>query len=43
VIDLDGPPCGCGGHGHLESYASGRAADGVARAIPRGGRASRWA
>ncbi len=33
VIDLDGPPCGCGGHGHLESYASGRAADGVAREV----------
>ena len=33
VIALDGPPCGCGGHGHLESYASGRAADGVAREV----------
>jgi glucokinase len=33
VIGLDGPPCGCGGHGHLESYASGRAADGVAREV----------
>jgi glucokinase len=33
VIDPDGPPCGCGGHGHLESYASGKAADGVAREV----------
>ncbi len=33
VICLDGPPCGCGGHGHLESYASGRAADAVAREV----------
>ena len=33
VIDFDGPPCGCGGRGHLESYASGRAADGVAREV----------
>jgi glucokinase len=22
VIDLDGPPCPCGGRGHLESYAA---------------------
>jgi glucokinase len=22
VIDVDGPPCPCGGHGHLESYAA---------------------
>jgi len=27
VIDRNGPPCGCGGHGHLESLAAGRAAD----------------
>jgi glucokinase len=33
VIGLDGPPCGCGGHGHLESYASGRAADRAAREL----------
>jgi glucokinase len=33
VIGLDGPPCGCGGHGHLESYAAGRAADRVAREL----------
>jgi glucokinase len=31
VIGLDGPPCGCGGHGHLESYAAGRVADRAAR------------
>jgi glucokinase len=33
VIGRDGPPCGCGGHGHLESYASGRAADRAAREL----------
>ena len=33
VIGIDGPPCGCGGHGHLESYASGRAADAAARGL----------
>jgi glucokinase len=33
VIGLDGPPCGCGGHGHLESYAAGRAADRAAREL----------
>ena len=33
VIGLDGPPCGCGGHGHLESYAAGRVADRAARAL----------
>jgi glucokinase len=27
VIGIDGPPCGCGGHGHLESFASGRVSD----------------
>lgn len=25
VVDLDGPPCPCGGHGHLESFVSRRA------------------
>ena len=25
IIDPDGPPCGCGARGHLESFASGRA------------------
>jgi glucokinase len=33
VIQYDGPPCGCGGRGHLESLASGRAADRVAREL----------
>lgn len=33
VIGLDGPLCGCGGHGHLESYAAGRVADRVAREL----------
>lgn len=27
VLELDGPPCGCGGRGHLESFAAGPAAD----------------
>jgi glucokinase len=25
IIDPDGPPCGCGHHGHVESFASGPA------------------
>lgn len=29
LVDLDGPPCGCGAHGHLEAIASGA---GIARA-----------
>ena len=33
VVELDGRPCRCGGHGHLESYASGRAADQAARQL----------
>ena len=33
VIGIDGPPCGCGGHGHLESYAAGRVADRAAREL----------
>jgi glucokinase len=33
VIGIDGPPCGCGGHGHLESYAAGRVADQAAREL----------
>jgi glucokinase len=33
VLELDGPPCGCGGHGHLESFAAGPAADRVARSL----------
>ena len=31
VVELDGLPCRCGGRGHLESYATGVAADSVAR------------
>jgi glucokinase len=33
VIGIDGPPCGCGGHGHLESYAAGRVADRAAKEL----------
>jgi len=33
VVEHDGPPCKCGGHGHLEAVASGRAADRVAREL----------
>lgn len=33
VIEPGGPPCGCGGHGHLESLAAGPAADRVARTL----------
>lgn len=33
VIDVDGPPCPCGGNGHLESYACGPVADRVAREL----------
>src|SRR5688500_3623383 len=25
IIDPDGPPCGCGSHGHIESFSSGPA------------------
>jgi glucokinase len=32
VIVHDGAPCRCGGHGHLESYVSGKAADELAQA-----------
>jgi glucokinase len=31
VVELDGPPCRCGGRGHLESFATGVAADELAR------------
>jgi glucokinase len=31
VVELDGRPCACGGRGHLESYATGRAAGEQAR------------
>ena len=30
VVDFDGPPCACGGRGHLEAVASGKAASLVA-------------
>jgi glucokinase len=30
VLELDGPPCRCGGRGHLESFAAGPAADNAA-------------
>jgi glucokinase len=33
VLELDGPPCRCGGRGHLESFAAGPAADTVAREL----------
>src|SRR5919201_7071013 len=33
VVEYDGPPCPCGGRGHLESFASGTAADAVARGL----------
>jgi glucokinase len=33
VLELDGPPCGCGGRGHLESFAAGPAADRAAREL----------
>jgi glucokinase len=31
VVEVDGPPCPCGGRGHLESFATGVAADRIAR------------
>jgi glucokinase len=33
VVEYGGLLCPCGGHGHLESYASGRAATGFAREL----------
>ena len=33
VLEPGGPPCGCGGFGHLESFAAGPAADRVARTL----------
>jgi len=33
VVAHDGPPCPCGGRGHLEAFASGTAGDGVARGL----------
>ncbi len=37
VIDRDGPPCGCGGRGHLEAIVSGRAIARAARQAVDGG------
>jgi glucokinase len=33
VVDFDGPPCACGGRGHLEAVASGKAASLVAQEL----------
>jgi glucokinase len=33
VVQEGGPPCACGGRGHLEVFASGHAADRVARGL----------
>jgi glucokinase len=33
MLTLDGPPCGCGGRGHLESFAAGPAGDRAAREL----------
>jgi glucokinase len=33
VVQEDGPPCACGGHGHLEALVSGLVADRLARAL----------
>jgi glucokinase len=33
VIEFDGPLCGCGGRGHLEAVASGKAAGEVAKEL----------
>jgi glucokinase len=33
VVDFDGPPCACGGRGHLEAVASGKAASRVAQEL----------
>ncbi len=33
VVQENGPPCPCGGRGHLEALASGQAADAVARGL----------
>ena len=39
IIDVDGPPCGCGGHGCLESFASGTAIARRARELVNAGEA----
>jgi glucokinase len=33
VVQENGPPCACGGHGHLEALASGHAGDRAAREL----------
>ena len=33
IVEHDGPPCPCGGRGHLEAVASGRVADRIAREL----------
>ncbi len=33
VVQENGPPCPCGGRGHLEALASGQAADDIARGL----------
>lgn len=43
IIDLNGPPCGCGGHGCLESLASGTAIARVGRELVESGSAPRLA
>lgn len=40
LIDVDGPPCGCGANGHLEGIASGSAIARAAGAAIAAGRAS---
>lgn len=39
VVDLDGPPCGCGARGCVEAIASGSALARLGRAAARAGRA----
>jgi glucokinase len=38
TLDLDGPPCGCGGRGHIEALSSG---SGIARLATEAARAGR--
>lgn len=39
VVDLDGPPCGCGARGHLEAVSSGTGIAGAAEAAIEAGSA----
>ena len=41
IVDMDGPPCGCGGRGHVESFASGTGIARAARAALEDGTAGR--